>query len=407
MKRLPLIYIGCASLIALSNVNAAPTYETHTVLSASEILSKKVLTGPNHQVNERVINDGYLNQYTINSRFGSIDVVSTDKLKKYINEINAIDRMEKVSSSDEFQQGIAGKAGAVVDGGIALVTNPIDTVGGAITGVGKLFSRGVENLTTDSRSDVQGSRMADLIGLSRTKRVYAYEFGVDVYSRNEVMQKYLTPLAEAGNAGGLVMSALLMAVPGAAGTAVTVTGNTQLMNNIFRDTAPVDLRTLNRDKLAEMGVGTDVIDLYISNGVYSPREQTLIVAALESMKGTKNINSYVKFAVLTDNADVAFFRQRQAQMYAEYHNKVEPIDSFISIGQSSAGITKSGKLVFCAPLDHLLWTQGVAALVSKFEHNLKKMDGLKEKEMYLTGTTSDIAKQSLKEFGWKVFSKTR
>jgi hypothetical protein len=382
-------------------------YETHIVFKASSILPTDILKGPNHQVNEKVINDGYLNQYVINSRYGDVSVVSTDKLKKYIKEINAIERMEKVSSSDEFKSGIKGKAKSVVDGGVNLVTDPIDTVGGAVTGVGKLFSRGYENLTTDSRSDAQGSRFHDLIGLSRTKREYAYEFGVDVYSRNEVMQSYLSPLAEAGNAGGLVMSGLLVAVPGAAGTAVTVTGNTALMNNIFRDTAPVDLRSMNREKLLAMGVTEDVADLYIANGIYSPREQTLIVYALDSMKGTKNINSYIKFAILTDSPDVAFFRQRQAQMYAEYHNKVEPIDSFISVGQSSAAMTKGGKLVFNAPLDHLLWTKGVDALMFTFEQNLSKMQGVKSKEMYLTGSVSDLAKKTIEGYGWKVFSKTR
>jgi hypothetical protein len=407
MNRLSVVNVICFSLITISQAKANPAYETNIVLNASDVLSKKVLTGANYQVNEKVINDGYLNLYTINSKYGDIEVTSTDKLKKYIDEINAIERMEKVNSSEEFQKGISAKAKSVVDGGVALVTDPVDTVGGAISGVGKLFSRGVENLTTDSRSDAQGSRMADLTGYSRTKREYAYEFGVDVYSRNEVMQEHLSALAKAGNAGGLLASGLLIAVPGAAGTAVSVTGNTQLMNNIFRDTAPVDLRKMNRKKLEKMGVSADVIDLYISNGIYSPREQTLIVSALESMKGTKNKNSYVKFAVLTDNEDVAFFRQRQIEMYAEFHSKVKPLVRFISVGQSSAGVTNDGTLIFNAPLDHLLWTEGIANLVMKFENNLNSLGDIKKKEIYLTGSASELAKNSLTDLGWKVYSQTK
>jgi hypothetical protein len=407
MNKSNMLSFGCVLLMVMTQVNAAPSYETHIGLNASEILSKKVLTGSNHQVNEKVINDGYLNIYTINSKYGDIEVTSTDKLKKYVNEINAIARMDAVKGSDEFKKGLSEKVGDVMEGASGLLTDPVDTVGGAISGVGKLFSRGAENLTGGSRSDAEGSRMADLTGFSSTKRGYAYDFGVDVYSRNTLMQEHLDALVNAGHLGTLSMSVLLMAVPGGAGTAVSVAGSTTLMNNVFRDSAPADLRKMNRAKLKAMGVNQDIIDLFIANGIYSPREQTLIVAALDSMKGTKDINSYIKFSVLTDNEDVAFFRQRQAQMYAEFHNKVKPIGRFISVGQSSAGVTKDGTLIFNAPLDHLLWTEGIANLVMKFESNLSSLGDIKKKEMYLTGAASELAKKSLHDLGWKVYSQTK
>ena len=361
MKRLSVLSIVCFTFIAMSQANAKSTYETGIVLNASEILPKKVLTGPNHQVNEKVINDGYLNLYTINTKYGDIQVTSTDKLKKYINEINAIARMDAVKGSDEFKQGLSGKATDVVEGAKGLVTDPVNTVSAAASGVGKLFSRGKENLFGQSRSDAEGSRLADLSGYSKSKRDYAYEFGVDAYSDNKLMQEHLGDLVSAGYAGTMSMSVLLSAVPGAAGTVVVVTGGTELMKNVFRDSAPADLRKMNRASLQAMEVNKDIADLFIANAVYTPREQTLIVAALKSMKGTKNKSSYIKFAVLTGNADVAFFRQRQIEMYAEFHRKVKPIERFISVGQTSAGVTKDGTLVVNLPLDHMLRTEGRCA----------------------------------------------
>src|SRR5207244_3342689 len=41
-------------------------YESAPVLSASKILPPELLAGPNHHVEERVYNDGYLNRYTVN-----------------------------------------------------------------------------------------------------------------------------------------------------------------------------------------------------------------------------------------------------------------------------------------------------------------------------------------------------
>ena len=221
------------------------------------------------------------------------------------------------------------------------------------------------------------------------------------------MQEHLGDLVSAGYAGTMSMSVLLSAVPGAAGTVVVVTGGTELMKNVFRDSAPADLRKMNRASLQAMEVNKDIADLFIANAVYTPREQTLIVAALKSMKGTKNKSSYVKFAVLTENADVAFFRQRQIEMYAEFHRKVKPIDRFISVGQTSAGVTKDGTLVVNLPLDHMLRTEGSANLVREFESNLSALGDIKKKEIYLTGSTSELNKKSLNDLGWKVYSQTR
>lgn len=208
-------------LLASSHALANPAFETQVTLSASEILPANILKGPYHQVSEKVSNDGFLNRYAIDSAYGQIQVTSTDKLRKFIDEINAIPRMQAVSQSDEFKEGIKTKGKGVVDGAKGLATDPVNTVGDAISGVGKLFSRGKEHLFDDSRSDAEGSRLASMSGYNLTKRQYAYAFGVDGYSHNTLMQESLGELVKAGYLGSMSMTALLAAVPGAAGTAVT------------------------------------------------------------------------------------------------------------------------------------------------------------------------------------------
>jgi len=390
-------------LVFSQQLFAAERYEAASVFNAAKILPVDLLSGPNHRVNNEVHNDGYLYIYTINSSFGDVRAVSTAQLRKYIHEINAVARMEEVKKSDEFKSGIKEKAGDVIEGAKGLVTHPVDTIGGAISGVGKLFSRGKENLFGGSRSDAEGSRLADLSGFSKTKRDYAFEFGVDVYSRNEIMQKHLDALASAGNTGTLVMSALLMAVPGAAGTAVTVTGSTELMNNVFRDSAPADLRKINRAKLKAMGVHKDISDLFISNGIYTPREQTILVAALASMKSTKNRAEFIKFAVLTDNADMAFFRQQQAQMYAGYSKTVNPVKEFISIYDISVAKTSDNKIIFNVPLDYLVWTKGIARVARTLTQEVALMKDVTGREIWVAGKVSPLAKESLEKMGWTIY----
>src|SRR5678809_629741 len=63
---------------------AQQPYESAPVLSASKILPPELLSGPNHRVQERVTNDGYLNTYQIDSKFGTFTAVSTAVLRKRI-----------------------------------------------------------------------------------------------------------------------------------------------------------------------------------------------------------------------------------------------------------------------------------------------------------------------------------
>jgi len=396
------LFLFLTTLLFTISVNAMRTYESASEFNAASILPAELLSGPNHRVGDRVQNDGYLNIYTIQSKYGEVQATSTSKLRKYIHEINAAARMEAVQGSDEFKSGIKEKAGDVVAGAKGLVTDPIGTVSGAVSGVSKLFSRGKENLFGGSRSDAEGSRLADLSGFSKTKRDYAFEFGVDVYSRNKIMQKQLDDLARAGNTGTLVMSALLMAVPGAAGTAVTVTGSTELMNNVFRDTAPADLRKLNRAKLESMGVNKDISDLFIKNANYTPREQTILVNALASMKNTKKRSEYIKFAILTDDADMAFFRQQQAQMYAGYNKTIKPVKEFISIHEISVAKTSDNKIVFNVPLDYMVWTKGLEIVASTITQEVARMKDVTGREIWVTGRFSPLAKETLEKFGWAV-----
>jgi len=394
-------YFFIASIITLS-VYAAPRYESATILKASEILPPDLVKGPHHQVDERVVNDAYLNIYTIHSEFGDVQATSTAKLRKYIHEINAVAKMKEMQGSDEFVSGMKDKAGAVVEGAGALITDPVGTVGSTISGVGKLFSRAGESMFGGSRSDAEGSRLGSLLGYAKAKRDIGYHFGIDIYSHNKILQDELDRLSSAGGTGTLVMSGLLMAVPGGAGIAVSVTGGTQLMENVMRDNAPADLRKMNRAKLADMGVNKHVADIFIANGVYTPREQTFLVAAIGGMTNTSGRDEFIKFATLTDEPDMAFFRQRQAQMYADYNSRVQPIASFVAVGQTSAARAKNGDIIFNVPLDHLLWTKGIAAIISIATQKVALMEGVNERHLLLSGTVSDLARESLEKMGWKV-----
>src|SRR4026209_2132661 len=89
--KLALIVVAFVVLPGVSAI--AAQYEPPTTLNASQILPPDVLSGPNHRVEERVYNDGYLNTYRIGSKVGTFVAGSPPLLRKRNGEINALVRM--------------------------------------------------------------------------------------------------------------------------------------------------------------------------------------------------------------------------------------------------------------------------------------------------------------------------
>jgi hypothetical protein len=398
-----LVFILAAILTFPASILAAQHgYEPPTTLNASQVLPPQLLAGPNHRVEERVYNDGYINRYTVISKFGGLVAVSTPMLRKRINEINAMVRMEQIQGTKEFAASMK-EAGTDTLGGFKnLATKPVETVKGAVSGIAVAFRRAGDAITGPKRSDAEDSRIKDVIGFSKTKREYAHQLGVDVYTDNEKLQERLNEIAWAGYAGGLTWAAAMSAVPGGAGVAITVTGSHRLLNEVFRSTPPADLRRMNAEKLKAMEVHPEVADGFMNNSIYSPRDQTLLVNALDEMKGVRNRATFVRLAAGSVNRDIAFFRQRQAEMYAGYHKTIAPLETFLALGEFAAARTAKNEVVFNVPLDHLVWTQDMAGLLTAADNRVTQLTRPSNKQLWVTGTVSARARKEIESRGWKL-----
>jgi len=397
---LSLLYL--VAFAAASIEAAQPAYEASVTLQASKILPADLLSGPNHRVEETVYNDGYLNTYKVGSKFGTFIAVSTPMLRIRISEINAMVRMEQIKGTKEFTSSLKEAGTDTLVGFKNLVTKPVDTVSGAASGLGTAFRRAADAIGGAKRSDSEDSRVKDLIGFSKTKREYAHQLGVDAYTDNEKLQDRLNEISWAGYAGGITWAAAMSAVPGGAGLAITVSGSHKLLNDILRTTPPVDLRRMNGEKLKAMDVHPEVADAFLNNSVYSPRYQTLLVNSLEEMKGVGNRATFVRLAAASPNSNIAFFRERQAEMYTGYHRAVAPVETFIALGEFAAVRTTKGAVVFNVPMDHLAWTEPMARLITAADQRVSQLTRTADKEVWITGTISPRARKEIESRGWKV-----
>ncbi len=384
---------------------AQPGFESLPVLSASKILPPELLSGPNHRVQEKVKNDGIVNIYTIDSRFGTFSAVSTAMLRIRIQEINAMAVMDRLKGTKEYADSLKESGLDALVAAKDMVFQPVKTTTEVVSGVGLMFRRAGDSLFGAKRSDAEDSRFKNLIGFSNYKRDYAHQLGVDVYSRNKVLQDRLNEIAWTGFAGGLTVSAAMAAVPGGAGVAMTAIGMTKLGTAIFQNTPPQDLRRMNTEKLKAMGIDEHTTDTFISDSEFSPREQTILVAALDEMRGVAERDRFVQLAALTDKDDVAFFRQRQAEMYAGYHRAVSPFERFLSVGPVAAARTVKGSLVFNIPVDYVSWTEEIARVVTTADNLANQLPGISDKQLWITGTLSPRARAEMQRLNWKVYER--
>lgn len=374
-------------------------FEKATDLKAAAVLPAALVSGANSQVLDPVENDGYLNIYRLKSKYGEMRVVSTDKLTQRIHEFDAMAQMEKLKGTKEFARGIEGQAGRVVQGASNLVTDPVDTTKKVFSGIGRMFQN-IGNTVSGNQAPSEGNALADLSGFGKVERSYAKQFALDPYSRNPYLQDALKDVSRAGFLGGTAAS---LGMGPVGNLSMVSTGDTALKDLIYTKSAQ-DLATYNSDTLKNMGVSDDLTDLFLRNQNFTNTERTAIVMALKSMPNTQNRHNFIKFAVLTDNGDVAAFRRRQIEMYAAYDAKQSHIQEFRFMGQFAAALLDDGSLLMMAPLDHLLWTQEISNYVASVNQSAAQATPPR-KLLWFSGTASPLALKNLSAAGWQVQQK--
>ena len=221
-------------------------------LIASDFLPESVLSGEGYTVDERVVNDGAQNTYTIKSDYGVLTVAGGNELLARIQEIKATRALEKLEDSDEFKDAAKRSATGLVEGGKALWNEPVDTTKAAAKGVGRWLGNVGSSITSDDPH--QDNALETAVGYDVAKRGYAVAMGVDPYTDFEPFQERLSEVARAAAAGSMVTSmAINVGTAGSiAGTAATVT-RLASMQNLLRDNPPSALAKLNREKIAGHG----------------------------------------------------------------------------------------------------------------------------------------------------------
>jgi hypothetical protein len=374
-----------------------PLQQVPLTLKAADVLPKTLLSGDGYSVNDKVVNDGFQNTYTLKTDYGVYTVIGNDALRTRIQEVKATQALEEIKRTDAFQEAVKGSAMGMVEGGKSLVTSPVKTTKGAVKGLGRWL--GNVSGSVSSGDPHQENALKTALGHDAVKRAYAIEMGVDPYTDFEPFQERLGEVARASTAGGLVLSVGAdVATSGTlAGTAVTVTSAAG-MQDILSDEPPSTLSRINRKKLEKMGIEKMDINALLKNYNYTPAEMTVMVEALRRMGNIKGRDLFVSYATAAPDRAIVGYMQQSAEMAANYITEVEPCD-IVMIGDDAWLVARSGKLVGAVPMDYLAWTAGVERAERIVSAGAKKL-GLKNKELLIEGRFDPQARKALEARGW-------
>lgn len=381
-------------------------FEKPGTLSARSILKPELLKGEHYTVEDQVQNDGLLNHYSVHSSFGTFQVISTSSLYILVREIEAIAAMKKIQTDDTAIESLKQSGQNTVTGVKNLVTDPKGTFESAGAGVSSLFNRVKGTVGKRKTTGAEDNKAEQLIGFSKSKGQIATKFSVNMYSRNEVLQAELDRLAWADFFGGIGMGVVTSAVPGVGGLLLTTSGTARLLNEAINTTPASELWLQNKNKLLGMGMNEDTIELFLNNPEFSPALQTVMVAALDSMKDVNNLELYVKVALQASNPAMAKIIIESAVLIAGYHKHIAPLKRLAPMARLVRAEKSDGSVIVVLPNDHLIWSEMVADITGALVEKTKNSKGSRL-EIWAAGDFSSMAHHNLEGMGWEVHTKVR
>jgi hypothetical protein len=347
---------------------------------------------------DRAVADSLMNHYVVKSPHGRFEAHGDAMLRRLRAELRAIDSLRQTSRGAAFGGALKNAVTGPFEGARDLVTRPGKTLKAAARGLAAVPARAKETLT-GKRSIYEDNLAVALLSVSKSKREFASAVGVDVYSRNRVLQKELESVAWAEAAGGLGAAAAVAVATFSGSLATSNLRRADEMMDILRTRSASELRIASREALERMGVADDLIERFLDHRWYSPRHEIVITANLLAIEGAAGRDRFIERALCVNSEEQALFFQQIVEMMRGHHQSVAPIERieiFFGIPLAHAG---NGEVAIFLPIDHLQWTGRVAEVAAYVASRRPRTRPGEKLVLWLPGTLTERARDGLEALG--------
>ena len=404
IERIDLCFLAATMLAGLAYpvpshgaVPSAGDYETPGPVSAEDFLPKSAFAGKRLFVEKTARNNGLQNTYRIKAGAEEYEITGSEAALQLLQELRAINQLRQISTAKAVTRGLSQSAKETYQTGRQIVRDPIGAVKKVPQGASRFFGKVKGFLNQDDEDTSQkpsaGEAVKGFLGIDEQKRKLAARLGVDVYSRNQALQKELDRVASAMAGGGLALNIGTMPIGGAVGIGLTAIGIEQTVDSLINESSPDDLRKWNEENLARLGAKPDDIAQFLNHPWYSPRQETIITAALKKASVDPTLFLETANKALTEE-DGRYF-QHIAQLLAAYAAKVAPLQSLRLADGVLCALDRNGVLVVPVSFDYAIWTQTVAQRVDALVSLIGSDQNIKSAKIWTDGKLSDRVKAEL------------
>jgi hypothetical protein len=151
-------------------------------------------------------------------------------------------------------------------------------------------------------------------------------------------------------------------------------------------------RQLGREKLAAMGVSPGTVNAFYATPGLTPTDKAVIVASLMSLGSAGDRELFIARTVQAETYSEGFAYRRKAELTAAFAKRVSPVRSFFNV--NGTPVMQTGAGAVCP------WTMSIGAPVSR-----SSFPAPGQGQIWITGSASQLATDSLAGRGWKIVSK--
>jgi hypothetical protein len=412
----PLWYAAAAALLLdlppslASEEMATPSaeYETPGPVNAQDFLPKSAFSGEKIFVEKIAQNDGLQNTYRIRAGLDEYEITGSTAAMEVLQEVRAIHQLRQISTTKAFTHGLKQSAKGTYQSGKEIVQDPVGTLKKVPQGASRFFGK-VKGFFSDDEEDVgqrtsPGETVKGILGVDKAKRKLAARLGVDVYSRDQVLQNELDRVASAMAGGGVAFDIGTLPIGEAVGIGLTVIGIQQTVDSLINDSSPISLRNWNEENLIKLGANDDLVFQFNNHPWYTLRQVTVITASLVSTKINPDLFLESATKALTP-ADGRYFEQ-VAELLAAYSQKIAPLQGLRLQDGLLCAVDKNGVLVVPVSLDYVIWIAKVAQRVDDLARLPVDEPTIKGVQVCTDGKASErvIAELSKRAIGYQSIS---
>jgi hypothetical protein len=403
-----------ASLLVISQAlgQQIPTEPPPTV-PASQLLPAAILTGTDYGIGPQVQTDGLAGIFELYTQFGDYECAGREMLYLRLQELRAIEQIDRVSKTGAFEKAITqGAIGEPVEAVVKIGKNPVGSfeeaplgaahlVGEIVGGFGS-FGMAVGKAAGIGKSDQpKGSPKPppgrdDPIGYNVARNQWAQQFHVDPYTTNRPLALRLNHLGMISFSMDKVSGAVSGFAVGGFGPVAEYLSYLPDVDEHLLTKPPKDIDKYNTQRLAGLGASKRDIAPLMNNGWFSPTLQTRFVNDLVKLKSAANIPAAITLAANVESEEQARFVCESLELLARSDATLPQPWQMQTFGGMAAMTGSDGTLIVAAPADLISWTAVIASLAAR------PHPGVGHAMIYTNGLLTDGAKAGFASLGWGI-----